>query len=736
MDQLFQKAADEAGVDVEQAQSVAELLDAGATIPFIARYRKEATGGLDEVQIGALRDGLKRGRDLEERRAAILESIDKQGKLTAALRKRIRACESCVELEDLYVPYRPKRRTRATVARQQGLEPLADQLWEQGAETGTAEDLAKAFVNKKKKVRSPEEALAGACDILAERIVALPEVRQEIRTLFREQSAVCAKRPKGKGKGNGKGKGKGKGKKDSDNKFKDYYEFNEPLSEVASHRLLALFRGEKEQALSVSFAVDADKAHRSIHRQVIRNPQSVSRPLFEKAAVDAYDRMLSKQIETETRQELKERADLEALDTFANNLRNLLLAAPLPAAAVLAIDPGFRTGCKFAVLDSTGRLLEHGTVYPTEPRNDVAGTHGAFDKLLERHPIAAFAVGNGTGGRETDTVVRDYLQKRGRQDIPVVMVNESGASIYSASPAAREEFPDLDLTVRGAISIGRRLQDPLAELVKLDPGSLGVGEYQHDVDQQLLQEKLDEVVTSCVNHVGVDLNTASAALLGRVSGIGPKLAKAIVSYREKNGPFSSRRELLDVPGLGAKTFEQAAGFLRVRGSNPLDNSAIHPERYEFVEKLSRDLGVSLEKLVGNQSLVTRIDADRYRGDDVGTYTLNDILDEIRKPGRDPRADFTPVHFRDDVREPEDLREGMILEGAVTNVTPFGAFVDVGVHRDGLVHISQLADRFVEDPHEIVKVGDRVRVRVLDIDHDRERIALSMKDLRDAPLPVK
>ncbi len=419
------------------------------------------------------------------------------------------------------------------------------------------------------------------------------------------------------------------------------------------------------------------------------------------------------------------------MDTFANNLRNLLLAAPLPATAVLAIDPGFRTGCKIAVLDPTGRLLQHGTVYPTAPRNDVAGTYRTFDKLLDLYPIGAIAVGNGTGGRETDAVVRDYLDKSGKRDIPVIMVNESGASIYSASPAAREEFPDLDLTVRGAISIGRRLQDPLAELVKLDPCSLGVGEYQHDVDQLLLRETLDEVVMSCVNHVGVDLNTASAALLSRISGIGPKLAKAIVAHREENGPFSSRRELLRVPGLGAKIFEQAAGFLRVRGSNPLDNSAIHPERYDFIEKLCRDVGVSLEKLLGNKTLADRIDAERYCDDNVGAYTLSHILDEIRKPGRDPRADFTPVHFRDDVREPEDLRVDMILEGAVTNVTPFGAFVDVGVHRDGLVHISQLADRFVEDPHAIVKVGDRVRVRVLSVDHDRQRIALSMKDLNTA-----
>jgi len=735
MDQLLEKAADEAGVDVEQARSVKELLDAGASIPFIARYRKEATKGLDEVQVGALRDALKRGQDLEERRTAILESIDKQGKLTAALRKRIRACKSRTELEDLYVPFRPKRRTRATIAREQGLEALADRLWEQEVAPGAAGELAKTFVNKKKKVSSAEEALAGACDILAERIVALPEVRQEIRTLFREQSAVCAKAAKGK-KTSKSSKGKAsKDKPDASNKFEDYYDFSEPLSQVAPHRLLALFRGEKEKALSINFAVDTNKAHRSIHRKVVRDPKSDVSPLFEKAAVEAYDRLLSKQIETETRQELKERADIEAVETFANNLRNLLLAAPLPETAVLAIDPGFRTGCKFAVLDSTGCLLEHGTVYPTEPKKDVVGTYKAFDSLLKQHPIAAVAVGNGTGGRETDTVVREYLQKRDRKDIPVVMVNESGASIYSASPVAREEFPDLDLTVRGAISIGRRLQDPLAELVKLDPSSLGVGEYQHDVDQQLLQDKLDEVVTSCVNHVGVDLNTASAALLSRVSGIGPKLAKAIVVYREKSGSFSSRQELLDVPGLGAKTFEQAAGFLRVRGNNPLDNSAIHPESYKFVKKLSRDLGVSLEELVGNESLVARIDADRYAGEEVGTYTLDDILNEIRKPGRDPRADFTPVHFRDDVREPEDLQEGMILEGVVTNVTPFGAFVDVGVHRDGLVHISQLADQFVEDPHEIVKVSDRVQVRVLGIDHDRERIALSMKALDDALVPV-
>lgn len=724
MKQLLQKAADEAGVSLDVALGVAELLEEGCTIPFLARYRKEATGGLDEVQLTELRDALKRGQKLQERRTTIMESIRRQGKLTPALRKRIQACETRASLEDLYVAYRPKRRTRATVAREQGLEPLADRIWEQELKPGAAEELAREFVNKKKKVASPEAALAGACDILAERIVALPEVRQEIRKLFRERSAVSAKAPTGRKNKN----------KDADSKFQDYYDFHEPLSKVPPHRLLALFRGEKEKALSLKLALDPEEAHRSIQQRVVTNKGSGSRPLFEKAGAEAYDRMLAKQIETETRQELKEQADLAAAQTFADNLKNLLLAAPLPETAVLAIDPGFRTGCKFAVLDATGQVLEHGTVYPTEPRKDVAGTFGVFDDLLERHRIGAIAVGNGTGGRETDTVVRDYLRKRARQDITVVMVNESGASIYSASAAAREEFPDLDVTVRGAISIGRRLQDPLAELVKLDPGSLGVGEYQHDVDQQLLQEKLDEVVTHCVNHVGVDVNTASVALLSRVSGITKKIAKAIVTYREKHGPFASRKQLLKVPGLGAKTFEQAAGFLRVRGKNPLDNTSIHPERYKLVEKLCRDLGVEVEELVGNPSLVKHVDLARYQDGQVGAFTLEHILEELSKPGRDPRGDFTPVHFREDVREPEDLEEGMVLEGVVTNVTPFGAFVDIGVHRDGLVHVSQLADEFVEDPHQIVKVGDQVWVRVLGVDHERERIALSMKDLDSAPVP--
>ncbi len=722
MEKTLQRAAAEAGVDPYKAESVAKLLDGGSTVPFIARYRKEATGGLDEVQISAVRDALKRGRELEERRATILKSILKQGKLDADLKKRLEACESRTELEDLYLPFRPKRRTRATVARERGLEPLAERIWEQKDETGTPEELAQAFVDAKKEVPGPSEALAGACDILAERIVAMPEVRHEVRLLFRNKSVVQAK--------------PARGKKNVVNKFQDYYGFDQALPKIPPHRLLALFRGEREKFLSVSFAMEAEEVERAIHKKVIRNPRSIFRPIFERAAGEAYQRLLAKQMETETRHELKERADREAVQTFADNLRHLLLASPLPATTVVALDPGLRTGCKLVVLDPTGRLLEHHTVYPLEPRNDIAGTCELFDLLLQRHPIGAFAVGNGTGGREAFDVVRDYVKKRNQKDLHVVSVNESGASIYSASPVAREEFPDLDLTVRGAISIGRRLQDPLAELVKLEPSSLGVGEYQHDVNQSLLQEKLDEVVELCVNHVGVDLNTASAALLARVSGIGPKLAKAIVSHREKNGPFASRRELLKVPGLGAKTFEQAAGFLRVRGSQPLDNSAIHPERYKFVEKLSRDLGLDLGELVGNPSHVERIDGKRYSGDEIGSYTLNDILEELRKPGRDPRADFTPLEFRDDVREMADLQEEMILSGVVTNVTPFGAFVDVGVHHDGLVHISELADHFVEDPHTEAKVGDRVQVRVLTIDTDRQRIGLSMKSAKTVPTATR
>jgi len=517
--------------------------------------------------------------------------------------------------------------------------------------------------------------------------------------------------------------------KDGD-KFEDYYDFDEPITELASHRLLALLRGEREKQLTVSFALDTDEAHRLVQRAVIQNPRSIFRDLFERASSDAYDRLLSKQMETEVRQVLKEQADREAIETFAKNLRSLLLAAPLPERTVLAIDPGMRTGCKVAVLDPTGRLLDHTTIYPNAPRSDVAGAKKILDKLLGRLPIGAVAIGNGTGGREASSFVRDYLKGRGERRIPVVMVNESGASIYSASAIAREEFPDLDLTVRGAISIGRRLQDPLAELVKIEPRSLGVGEYQHDVDQELLEVKLDEVVESCVNHVGVDVNTASAALLSRVSGIGPKLAKAIVAHREKHGAFESRDDLLAVSGLGAKKFEQAAGFLRIRGRNPLDDSAIHPEHYAFVEQLSRDLGIALEELVGNPGAVDRIDPARYEADR-GSYTLDDILGELRKPGRDPREDFDAVEFRDDVQELADVQEQMVLEGTVTNVTAFGAFVDVGVHTDGLVHISQLADDFVEDPHAIVKVGDRVQVRVLSVDIARKRIGLSMRGLAPA-----
>jgi len=694
--------------------AVIELLAAKNTVPFIARYRKEVTGGLDEVQIRAIET--RRGYlvELDERRQRVLDAIAEQGQLTAELEKRIRNCASKAELEDLYLPYKKKRRTRATQARERGLEPLAEQILNQ-AGSGSPQDVARSFVAPDKDVPDVEAALAGARDIVAEVVSERADVRAHARQRFASTGQMCA--------------AAARGAKDKRTKFEQYYDFAEPVKSIPSHRYLALRRGEREGVLKVGIDVDDDALVGWIERAAGLVPSSPwSRPLSE-AVRDGYKRLLAPSVENDVRAELLARAELAAVDVFGENLRNLLLAAPLGGQAVVGIDPGLRTGCKCVAVDQTGRFLANTTIFLN--RSDTSTARATFVEFVRKHRPSAIAVGNGTGGRETEAFVRGVLREESIDGAFAVQVNEAGASVYSASDIAREEFPDLDLTVRGAISIARRLQDPLAELVKIEPKAIGVGQYQHDVHQPLLQERLGGVVESCVNQVGVELNTASAPLLSYVAGIGASLAKKIVAHRERNGAFRERRQLLDVSGVGPRAFEQAAGFLRIRdGAQPLDASAVHPERYPVVERMAADLGVSLGELVGNGELAGSIDIANYQTDQVGEPTLRDIVSELARPGRDPRREFEPPRFRADITEISDLKEDMVLEGVVTNVTAFGAFVDVGVHQDGLVHISELADRFVKDPAEVAKVGDRLQVRVLSVDIERKRIGLSAKR-RDA-----
>ena len=710
---ILDSVARSTGLRPDAVKSVVDLLDQGNTVPFISRYRKEATGGLDDVAVVGIQDALTRIRELESRREVVLQSIASQQKLTPDLEKAIRAAETRSALEDLYLPHRPKRRTRASIARERGLEPLADRIYAQMETSGDPERIAGEFVDPQKDVPTASDALKGARDIVAERVAETAELRDEIRTLFKRRADLISKAARGKA--------------DERSKFEDYYDFRQPARNVPSHRLLAIRRGESEGYLGFRIAPEAEQAKSLLHRRLLSKRESIWRAQMISAIDDGYDRLLSLQIEAELRLDLKQWADGEAVEVFAANLKDLLLAAPFGNRPVLAVDPGLRTGCKLAVLDGTGKLLEHGVVYPTKPRRDIAGTTAALDRIFERHPVEAIAVGNGTGGRESEQVMRDYLRDRGRNAV-VVSVNESGASVYSASEQARRELPGQDVTVRGTVSIGRRLQDPLAELVKIDPKAIGVGQYQHDVDQRLLKQKLDTVVESCVNAVGVDVNTASAALLGYVAGVGPGLAEAIVAHRDAHGGFESRADLLEVPRFGAKTFEQAAGFLRIKGRNPLDDSAVHPERYALVERMAEDIGCQLVDLIGNNEIIQSIDSRSYICDNVGRFTLDDILAELEKPGRDPRRDFEAVAFRGDVNSLADLEEGMILAGIVTNVTHFGAFVDIGVHQDGLVHVSEIADRFVRNPADVLNVGQKVTARVLDVDRQRERIGLSLKRL--------
>jgi uncharacterized protein len=690
--------------------AVVKLLAEAATVPFIARYRKEATGGLDEVQIRAIEERRTYLMELEERRAAILAEIGKQGKLSEPLEKKIRACKAKAELEDLYLPFKPKRRTRGIIARERGLEPLAERIWAQPLEGNPTEEAA-PFV--KGEVTDAAMALAGARDICAERISEDAAVRKLLREAFAKEGVIRSSK-------NEEHVGK-------TTKFDMYETFEEAIATIPSHRYLAIRRGETEGVLRAQITIDADRVLPQMERMAKVEPKSPWAMELVKATHDAYKRLLLPSVESDVRVDLKLQSDRGAVDVFALNLRQLLLAAPFGTRTVLGIDPGQRTGCKWVVVDDTGKLLEHGLV------NLVQGDHALERARIElraafkKYTPAAIAVGNGTHGRETEDFVKDILKTEGLREVVCVPVSESGASIYSASDVAREEFPDLDLTVRGAISIARRLQDPLAELVKLDPKSIGVGQYQHDVYQALLGRKLDEVVESCVNAVGVELNLASAPLLAKVAGIGQTLAKKIVQHRNEHGAFKSRKALLEVPGLGPRTFEQCAGFVRVRGGeHPLDASAVHPERYALVEKIAGDLGVPVASLIANDNAIGKIDPKKYVGGDVGEFTLADIVAELKKPGRDPRASFEPPKFRDDVRTMQDLQPGMELEGVVTNVTAFGAFVDVGVHQDGLVHVSKLSDRFVKDPNDAVKVGDKLKVHVLEVDLVRKRISLSAR----------
>ncbi|MEQ9077877.1 MAG: Tex family protein [Sandaracinaceae bacterium] len=688
--------------------AVLALLDEGATVPFIARYRKERTGGLDEVQIRAIQERQGTLKALADRKQTVLSAIEEQGALTPALRRAIEACETKTALEDLYAPFKKKRKTRGSMARDKGLGPLADRILAQPRDGSPKRD-AQPFV--KGEVKDVEDALAGARDIVAETVADDPRVRGLVRETFLSHGRIQTKAARGK--------------KKERSKFEQYYDFAERIERMPSHRVLAILRGESEGFLRWSVDLDHDRLVGQVERVVGVQPGSPFAGQLREAVKDGYARLLTPSLTNDVKSTLKEKADGEAIEVFADNLRDLLLAAPLGEVPVLAIDPGIRTGCKCAALDATGRYLEDDVIYPDRLRDDAAR---ALVKLVKKHGARAVAVGNGPAGRETEAFAREALKDAGI-DAMVVSVSESGASIYSASDVAREEFPDLDLTVRGAISIGRRLQDPLAELVKLDPKAIGVGQYQHDVDQKRLAQKLDEVVESCVNQVGVALNLASAALLSHVAGLGPSLAKRVVEHRESAGRFTRRRELLKEKGLGPKAFEQCAGFLRIQGGRePLDASAVHPERYPLVQRMAKDLGVSVDALVGDAARARSLDLSRYVEGDVGLPTLRDIVAELEKPGRDPREAFEPPRFRDDVREMEDLKAGMQLEGVVTNVTHFGAFVDVGVHQDGLVHVSQLADRYVSDPREVVKVGDRVQVRVLEVDLQRKRISLSRKQL--------
>ena len=694
-----------------RVENTLKLLQGGATIPFISRYRKEATGGMDEVQISEINDRYEKLCELAKRKETIISTIEEQGKMTAELKNRIDNCWDSTELEDIYLPFKPKRKTRAEAARQKGLEPLAIIMMMQRENNL----MAKAAQFVKGEVKDEEDALKGARDIIAEQVNEDERARNQVRNIFTRQAVITAKVVKGKEK------------EEDAAKYRDYFDFSEPLKRCTSHRLLAIRRGEAEGILKVTISLEEDdECTDRLERQFVRGNSECSSQVAE-AVKDAYKRLLKPAIETEFSAISKEKADEEAIRVFAENLRQLLLAPPLGQKRVMGIDPGFRTGCKVVCLDAQGTLLHNEAIYPHPPKSEEALAARKIVKLVEQYKIEAIAIGNGTASRETERFVTSQRYDR---EVQVFVVSEDGASIYSASKTAREEFPDYDVTVRGAVSIGRRLMDPLAELVKIDAKSIGVGQYQHDVDQTKLKESLDRTVESCVNLVGVNLNTASKHLLTYVSGLGPSLAQNIVDYRTENGPFASRKELLKVPRMGAKAFEQCAGFLRIPGAdNPLDNSAVHPESYAIVEKMAKDMKCTVADLIKDKELRAKIDIKKYVTDTVGLPTLNDIMKELDKPGRDPRQQIQVFEFDKDVKTLDDLREGMELPGIVTNITNFGCFVDIGIKENGLVHISQLADKFVSDPTSVVSIHQHVRVRVLGIDHERKRVQLTMKGIK-------
>ncbi len=691
-------------IAVHQVKNTLTLLESGATIPFISRYRKEATGGLNEVQIAEISEQNEKLCEIAKRKETILKTIEEQSKLTAELKKRIESCWNATELEDIYLPYKPKRKTRAEAARQKGLEPLATILMMQRENNLMAR--ARTFINK--EVKDEEEALKGARDIIAEQVSEDERSRNQLRNQFSRQAIITSKVIKGK--------------EEEAIKYKDYFDFSEPLKRCTSHRLLAIRRGEAEGLLKVSISPDDEECAERLERNYVRGNNECSRQVQE-AVHDAYKRLLKPSIETEFAALSKEKADEEAIRVFAGNLRQLLLAPPLGQKRVMGIDPGYRTGCKVVCLDAQGNLLHNETIYPHPPKSEHALSSRKLTKLVEQYAIEAIAIGNGTASRETEAFVTNQRYDRKLQ---VFVVSEDGASIYSASKTAREEFPEYDVTVRGAVSIGRRLMDPLAELVKIEAKSIGVGQYQHDVDQTALKKSLDQTVESCVNLVGVNLNTASKHLLTYVSGLGPTLAQNIVDYRTENGPFASRKELMKVPRMGAKAFEQSAGFLRIPGAkNPLDNSAVHPESYAVVERIAKDMKCSVEELIKNKELRSKIDIKKYVTPTVGLPTLTDIMQELEKPGRDPRQQIKVFEFDKNVKTIDDLKPGMVLPGIVTNITNFGCFVDVGIKENGLVHVSQIRREFISDPTTVVSIHEHVQVKVLSIDYERKRISMTM-----------
>jgi uncharacterized protein len=712
---IVKQITSELNLQPGQVSRTLDLLQEGATIPFIARYRKERTDNLDETQIRDIAQKHRYYQDLEERRDSILESIRSQGKLTPDLEGKIRNTLNKTELEDLYLPYRPKKANRASKAREAGLEPLA--RWLHDLRESEADILlkAKSFIHEEKGFDTPEKALKGACDILAEELSDNADTRKKLRDLAWNEGFIVSHVKKQHAA--------------QKTKFHMYYDFRENVGKIVSHRMLAMLRGEKEKVLTLKLELPAEKAIAWLESTFIKHPGSASSSILKDVVQDSFERLLLPATETEIRRRLREKSELEAQEVFSANLRELLLAAPAGHKPVLGIDPGFRTGCKLAALDKTGKFLEFRTIYPHPPQNENEEAEKTILSMVEMHGIELIAVGNGTASRETESFVDKTVKKLPEESRPIcVIVSEAGASVYSASRVAANEFPDFDVTIRGAISIGRRLQDPLSELVKIDPKAIGVGQYQHDVNQTHLRAALEDVVESCVNLVGTNLNLASVELLKYVAGLNRTTAMNIVEYRDKNGAFASRDDLKNVPGIGARSFEQAAGFLRIPdASNPLDNSAVHPERYALVGEMARAVKMPLEKIIGDTRLVDSIPKDRFVSGDVGLPTVEDILKELEKPGRDPREEFRYAHFADEVKEITDLEPGMVLEGTVTNVANFGAFIDIGVHQDGLVHISQIADCYVDDPRNFVKVGQIVKVKVLQVDVDLKRISLSLKN---------